>query len=151
MRRTDRVTGATLIVLALAFSAAALKNHNYWGPNGPGPAFLPFWLGLVMAGLGALLLVSAWRARDPGEPWLPQGEGLRRLALVLGASIAFVALLKWLGMVLCTVFFIATLMRRLGPHPWPITLAVALAMAGFNFLVFTFWLRVPFPVGVFGF
>ena len=151
MRSADRIAGAALLALGVAFSAGALKHYAYWGENGPGPAFLPFWLGLVMAGLGALLLISALRARDPGEPWLPRGEGLRRLALVMGATIAFVALLKLLGMVLATVLFLVTLMRRLGLHSWPLTLAVALAMAGFNFLVFTFWLQVPFPVGVFGF
>ena len=31
------------------------------------------------------------------------------------------------------------------------TIAVALAVAAVNFLVFTYWLRVPLPVGVLGF
>ena len=151
MRRADRITGAALFVLALAFSAGALRYYSYWGPNGPGPAFLPFWLGLVMALLAALLLIRALRSRDPGAAWLPRGEGLKRLALVLGVTIAFVALLNVLGMALATVLFLVTLMRRLDRTPWPLTLAVALSVAGVNYLVFTFWLRVPFPVGVFGF
>jgi Spy/CpxP family protein refolding chaperone len=47
VRRADRIAGAALLALAVVFSAAALRNYSYWGPNGPGPAFLPFWLGLV--------------------------------------------------------------------------------------------------------
>lgn len=151
MRSADRLAGAALLGLSLAFSAAAIKNHNYWGDNGPGPGFLPFWLGLVMAVLAVLLLISALRSRDPGEPWLPQGEGLRRLLLVLGVTIAFVVLLPLLGMALGTALFITALMRGVERHRWPLTLAVALVTTGFNYLVFTFWLKVPFPIGVLGF
>ncbi|MDP1533789.1 MAG: tripartite tricarboxylate transporter TctB family protein [Rubrivivax sp.] len=151
MRSADRIAGAALLAFALAFSVAALKNHTYWGENGPGPAFMPFWLGLVMAVLSALLLIGALRSKDRGEAWLPSGDGLRRLVLVLGATVAFVALLSVLGMALGTALFIGVLMRRLERHPWPLTLAVALGVAGLNYLVFTLWLRVPFPVGVLGF
>lgn len=151
MRRADRITGATLVVLSLAFSAAALKYYTYWGENGPGPGFLPAWLGLVMAALGALLLVGSLRARGPSPDWLPDHAGLRRLALVMGATVAFVALLGVLGMALATALFIVVLVRGLGGHRWRLALGVAVGLAAINYLVFTFWLRVPFPVGVFGF
>ena len=151
MRRADRTAGAALLALAVAFSAGALKHYSYWGENGPGPAFLPFWLGVVMAVLAALLLAGALRARDPGEAWLPRGVGLKRLAGVLGATIALVALLNVTGMVLATAVFLIVLMRFLDRTPWPLALMVAVAVAGINFLVFTHWLRVPMPVSVLGF
>ena len=151
MRRADRITGAALLALAVAFAVGALRNYAYWGENGPGPAFLPFWLGLVMALLASALLVGALRSSDPGESWLPSGDGLRRLALVMGATVALVALLDVLGMVVATLLFMTALMRGLDRHPWPLTLAVAASVAGFNFLVFSFWLKVPMPVGWFGF
>lgn len=151
MRRADQIAGAGLLALAVAFSAGALKSYAYWGPNGPGPAFLPFWLGLVMALLAGLLLLGALRSRDPGPPWLPGGVGLRRLGLVLGVTVAFVALLNVLGMLIGTVLFLLVLLRGLDRHAWPLCVAVALAVAGFNYVVFSFWLRVPMPVGWLGF
>ncbi len=151
MRRADRIAGAVLLALAVAFSAGALKSYTYAGPGGPGSAFVPFWLGLLMAVLAAMLLAGALRAPDAGPEWLPRGEGLRRLLLVLGVTIALVALLKVLGMILGTVLFLIVLLRRLDRIPWPLTLSVAAATAGLNYLVFTHWLRVPFPVGVLGF
>ncbi len=151
MRSADRIAGSALLALAIAFSAGALKHYAYWGENGPGPAFLPFWLGLVMAVLAATLLVGALRSRDPGPAWLPSGDGLRRLALVVGATAAFVALLNVVGMTIGTVLFLVVLMRFLDRQPWPLTIAVALAVAGLNYLVFTRWLHVPLPAGPFGF
>jgi len=140
-----------LLALSLAFSAGALKFYTYTGPGGPGSAFLPFWLGLLMAALATMLLVGALRSPDPGPEWLPRGEGRRRLLLVLGVTIALVGLLKVLGMNLGTVLFLIVLLRVLDRTPWPLTLAVAGLTAGLNYLVFTYWLRVPFPVGVLGF
>jgi putative tricarboxylic transport membrane protein len=150
VRQADRIAGALLLAFAVAFSAGALKYYTYSGPGGPGSAFLPFWLGVGMSVLAGLLLFGALRSGDPGAEWLPRGEGLRRLALVLGVTIAFVALLKIVGMILGTVLFLIVLMRALDRNPWPLTLTVAIAAAGFNYLVFTHWLRVPFPVSVFG-
>ena len=70
---------------------------------------------------------------------------------MLGLTIALVALLNVVGMILGTALFLIVLMRWLDRQPWPLTLAVALGTAGVNYLVFTYWLRVPFPVSVFGF
>ena len=140
-----------LLAFALAFSAGALKHYTYSGPGGPGSAFVPFWLGVLMALLAGLLLVGALRSPGPGEAWLPRGDGLRRLLLVLGVTSALVVLLKVLGMILGTALFLVVLMRLLDRIRWPLTLSVAAATAALNYLVFTYWLRVPFPVGVLGF
>ena len=150
MRSADRIAGAALLALAVGFSAGALKEYTYWGENGPGSAFLPFWLGVVMAVLAAMLLVGALRSADPGPAWLPSGTGLRRLALVIAATAAFVALLNVIGMTIGTVLFLVVLMRFLDRQSWPVTIGVALAVAALNYVVFTRWLHVPLPTGPFG-
>jgi putative tricarboxylic transport membrane protein len=145
--KADRVTAVLLLVSAVAFSAGALKYYPYWGEGGPGSAFLPFWLGVVMAALAVLLLLR----KPVGEAldWLPHGEGRKRVLIVIGATAAFIAALKIIGMVLGTTLYLIVLMRFLGRHPWPLSLAVAAAAAGINYLVFAYWLRVPFPEGMF--
>ena len=147
MRNADRVTAALLLAFSIAFSAGALKNYQWWGSGGPGPAFLPFWLGLVMALLALMMLVRSLREKNPGEAWLPRGEGLRDILVVLAVTVAYVALLNVLGMIIGTALYLAVLIRYLGRHPWWLTLAIALAAAGFNWLVFVHWLRVPMPEG----
>ena len=148
MRSADRVTAALLLAFAVAFSVGALKQYQWWGSGGPGPAFMPFWLGLVMALLALWLLIRSWKQEHPGEGWLPRGEGLRDMLVVLAATIAFVALLNVTGMIIGTALYLAFLVRYLGRHRWWVTFAIALAAAGFNWLVFVHWLRVPMPEGM---
>ena len=148
MRSADRVTAALLLALSAAFTAGALKYYSWWGPGGPGSAFLPFWLGVVMAILALMLLVRSLRNPWPGASWLPRGEGLRDLLVVLGVTAAFIALLNVTGMVIGTALYLAVLISYLGRHPWWMTLGIALAAAGFNWLVFVHWLRVPMPEGM---
>ena len=145
MRAADRITAALLFVFAIAFAAGALRYYEYWGEGGPGPAFLPFWLAAAMSLLALMMMVRELRNPDPGEAWLPRGAGLRHTLVVLGVTALFIALLKVVGMILGTALFLAALIHYLGRHSWWVTLAVALAAAGFNWLVFVHWLRLPFP------
>ena len=148
MRSADRVTAALLLAFAVAFSVGALKQYQWWGSGGPGPAFMPSWLGLVMALLALSMLLRSLKQKDSGAPWLPRGEGLRDMLVVLAATIAFVALLNTTGMIIGTALYLAFLVRYLGKHRWWVTFAIALGAAGFNWLVFVHWLRVPMPEGM---
>ena len=148
MRSADRVTAALLLAFAVAFSVGALKSYQWWGSGGPGPAFMPFWLGLVMAILALMMLIKSLKEKNAGAAWLPRGEGLRDMLVVLAATVAFVALLNVTGMIIGTALYLTVLIRYLGGHPWRMTLAIALAAAGFNWLVFVHWLRVPMPEGM---
>jgi putative tricarboxylic transport membrane protein len=148
VRSADRVTAVLLLAFSVAFSAGALKYYSWWGSGGPGSAFLPFWLGVVMALLALMMFLKTFRNSSPESEWLPRGEGLRHMLVVLGVTVVFVAALKVVGMILGTALFLIVLIRYLGRHRWWVTAAIAVAAAGFNWLVFVHWLRVPFPEGM---
>jgi putative tricarboxylic transport membrane protein len=150
MRQADRIAGALLFAFAAAFAGGALWRYEYWSRvEGPGPGFMPFWLGLVMAVLAAMLLLSSLKQKDPGAAWLPSGEGLKRLLVVLAVSIAYVALLRVIGMTVGTALFLIVLIRFLDRQPWWMCFAIGVAAAIGNYLVFVYWLKVPFPEGMF--
>ena len=151
MRRADRVGAVLLLLFGVWFAAVALRNYTYWGTTGPGSGFFPFWLGLAMAVLAALLLVRAVREPDPGPPWVPHGRGLVRFLGVLGGAVAFLVVMPWLGMAVTTVLFLVGILKLLEGHSWAASVAIALATALVNWAVFAWWLRVPFPTGVLGF
>jgi len=147
VRNTDRITAVLLLIVSAAFAAGALKYYKWWGHDGPGPAFLPFWLGVVMAFLAGLMLFR--RTSQVPVAWLPRDEARTRVLVVLGVTAAFIALLKVLGMVVATALFLVVLVRCLGRHSWWLTVSIALAASGLNWLVFVYWLRVPMPEGMF--
>lgn len=151
MRRADRVGGLVLLVLGVGYAATAALRYPYTSQYGPGSGFLPFWLGTAMAALAALLLAGAVRAREPGDPWLPDRTGRRRLAAVVLATAIFITVLRVTGMAVGTTLFLAVLLRGVEGYPWQLTLPVAVGAALLNWAVFTYWLQVPFPVGVLGF
>jgi hypothetical protein len=151
VRAADRVGAAILLVLAVVYAATAARHYTYWSPNGPGSGFFPFWLGVALAVLSALMLVSAVRRPDPGPAWLPTGHGAARFVVVVLVTAIFIALLPVLGMVLGTAIFLALLLKLLEGHSWRATLGVAVGAAVANWALFVAWLKVPFPVGVLGF
>jgi hypothetical protein len=150
VRRADQVVGLVLFVSAVIFTAVA-RQFAYRSPTGPGPGFLPFWLGLALTTLSALLFLGATRRPAAAERWRPTREGQGRLLAVLVATVLLVALLNVTGMVLGCALFLVALLRLVERHSWPQTLGVAAGAAAANYLVFTYWLKVPFPVGPLGF
>jgi len=151
VQRADRITGAVLLVFAVGFALGGVTHYPYWVESGPGSGFLPAWLGGVMAALALLMLIRRPRAADAEVDWMPRGAGARRLIVVLAATVFYVAALKVLGMILASALYLAFIMRYLDRHAWWLTVAIALATALGNWLLFVHWLKVPFPAGPFGF
>lgn len=140
-----------LLALGVGYAATALVRYPYASQYGPGPGFLPFWLGVAFAVLAALLLAGALRASEAGAAWLPDHVGRRRLAAVVLTTAGFIAVLRLTGMALGTTLFLLVLLRGIEGFPWRLALPVATGAAVLNWAVFTYWLQVPFPVGLLGF
>jgi len=151
VRLADRVGAVLLLAFGAGYAVTAARSYTYWGVHGPGSGFFPFWLGVALVVLAALFLVSAVRQSEPGPAWLPDGHGVVRLGVVVGASALFIALVPLLGMTLATALFLVGLLRFLEGHAWPVALGVAVGTAAANWAIFTWWLGVPFPIGVLGF
>lgn len=150
MRRADQVTGILLLALSVWFGGVALQRYAYWSPTGPGSGFLPVWLAVALAVLAIALIAKATRSPDAGGAWLPDRRGLIRLLAVVGATALFIAVMPVVGMILGSALFIVGLLRGLEGYSWAASVAVGVGAAVVNYLVFTYWLGVPFPTGVLG-
>jgi putative tricarboxylic transport membrane protein len=136
---------------------------------GPGPGFFPFWLSLIGAVLTAAILAQvtlgtghAGDAEHASAPeHVPAANSAvaraadRQAALqgigVLVALTAAAALFEPLGYRLTMLPFVAGLLLILGARS-PIAIALTALAASFGvFHVFYHWLKVPLPIGEFGF
>jgi hypothetical protein len=150
MRAADRVAAVALIVFAAWFVAIG-RRFPYWRvETGPGSGFLPVWLGIALAALAILLFVNAGAATAGDGRWLPERAALRKLALILGASVLFVVAMDAVGMIVGSALFLVFVLRVVERYRWATVLGVAVAAAAANYVVFTYWLKVPFPTGLLG-
>ncbi len=145
--RDDQVTGA-----ALAIVGALVAWQSWQYPVGslaqPGPGYLPLALGIALAVFGAL--IAAGGRLSPAFGWARFGDGLKGLAILAGLAFAALALERLgyritIGVLL--LYYLGVLERR----PWIVALVLSAGISLGTYYVFARLLRVPLPIGLFGF
>ena len=147
--------------MCLAFLAAAIVTlvssfgYPYKDRLGPGPGFFPIWLSLITGGLSlALFAQVTWGRKAPftqGSPLPENRAGTVRILIILGALMASVAFLDFLGFRITLFLFLIFLPLALGLRNWVIVLIFSLLGSLGVFHLFYYWLKVPLPMGVLGF
>jgi hypothetical protein len=143
--RRDAIAAAAVLALGAGAALEAAKLP-FGGVRNPGPAFFPWWLGLVLFLLGAILLAQAISAGASAggaaaRPW--------KVVLLLAALAVYVSVLDAAGYPVATLLLVLFMLRRLEPRPWPVALGIAALAAGGSYVLFAIWLGVPLPAGPF--
>ena len=112
----------------------------------PGPGFLPFGLAICLIILSLALILKSWKGDISTIPFWPQRTWLRPL---LGVSIfIFYALvIKRLGFLLTTFFFLIIWMRLIERVRWRTLIGISIGTTAGLYLIFVFFLEVPLPTG----
>lgn len=148
-RRFNRDQAAGLALAALgAYVALGARGYPFGSLAQPGPGFLPFALGLMLAACGAVLALAAAFA-PPTRPIT--FRDLPHAAVILIVLIAAAVGIERVGfrtlVVLMLLFFLLVLERR--PPLVAVPLALGLAFGAFHLINNV--LRVPLPIGPWGF
>ncbi len=139
----DFACGLMFILAGLGFSWVA---HGY--PMGSaarmGPGYFPFLLGLVLAVLGALVLIGSLSSKGK-EDHLASWD-LKTLLWVLGPVVLFGLLLKPLGMVLSV--FVLVLVSSIASHDfsWRGALVNGVVLVLISLGTFVYGINVHMPV-----
>lgn len=134
-----------LIVTGLGVAACILARRLPAQTGfGLGPAFLPFWTGMVLAACGLWLCT---RPVDADVSW-PTSRGFGRAASGFILLLLYTLTLEPLGYLMSTAIFLVVGILLLEPVRPTRAIFFGLASAAFLFIVFRVWLRIPLPGGV---
>jgi len=150
MAKADGVSA----ILLLFFSGLVILQSlalPYWTADSPGPGFLPFWLGVLLACASAGLLARTFATVTIDRLVFPNREGGFRLTIVVGLTVATAALALVIGLVLASGVFMGVTLMYLRPGRTRANLAMALCASLVVWLLFVRWLAVPLPAGPLGF
>ncbi len=146
MRRVYQ--GASLVFIAMsAFMILETRNLLYYTSRGPGPAFFPFWLGLLLGGLSLVWLVQV--SVQPVEPmqegFVPARHGVVRILSVVAAILIFSLLVNTVGfqlMMFALLLFLLTVLGRQNPV---LTIVICAIGSVGLYYVFKHYLGVHLP------
>jgi putative tricarboxylic transport membrane protein len=147
MRLADLIGGVVVLFfgLAVVFFSSQL---SYYSEYGPGPGFLPLWVGIVIAGCAIYVIIDVLKKHDKiGTFFKPRTKlGLHVLIIIF---ITFL-LLPLLGFSIGLALFVGITMRIMGKHRWVSCSLTAVVTAICIHLIFISWLTIPLPQGLIG-
>jgi len=142
------IGGVAVFLLGMATMAAAWLTLPYSGEFGPGPGFVPFWLGLTLTVCSIPVIVADMRKTErSGKLFRPETrQCLKVLALIVLVFLSLPILGFSAGLALIT----GGGMRLLGKHGWAACTATAIGTAVCIHYLFGQWLTIPLPKGMIG-
>jgi putative tricarboxylic transport membrane protein len=152
MRRRNIVAAVVLIICGIAYGCLAWALPVRSLPNTPGPSFFPLVVTAFLLFLSAALLIQALAADH--EPSSLQGERIasppdwRPPATLLLTILAYIVALPFLGFVLATLPFFATLMVLFGQRQPLLIAGGSLAMTVVLYVLFRHGFGVYLPRGL---
>jgi hypothetical protein len=147
MRLADLIGGAVVLILGLAVIFFS-SQMEYYSEFGPGPGFLPLWVGICITGCAVVIIFNLVRKHGKTGPFFKQRtkEGLKLLIIIV---VTFF-LLPFLGFSIGFGLFAGITMRIMGRHHWIPCGLTAVGIAVGIRLVFSYWLMIPLPTGIVG-
>jgi hypothetical protein len=150
MRGRDLTAGLVLAGLGILITRYS-QSLSYLDEFGPGPGFLPYWLGLVLTALALCLVISAARTRAQAPKPEAAGQGSGRALVTIAGLFAMVAMLELLGFLAAFAllsFFMVYVVER---QSFTRSIAVTAAITFGFFLLFRIIIPLPLPMNAWGF
>jgi putative tricarboxylic transport membrane protein len=151
MKKNDLISGVFFLSAGLFFAFYA-RTVDIGSMEEPGPGYLPFWAGALLASMSALIILKALFGRlAEAKPFFPEHDSWKRILSIIASLIAYNFLLTTLGFTLITFLFVGFLVRFIFPQTWVLTLVTAALSTLGARLLFINLLELQFPKGFLGF
>lgn len=151
MSRANQASSVFWLVLGLAVAYGAYRM-GLGELTHPGPGFLFFWCGVILAGLSVLVFAGATLAgrkeEQGGLARLWAGAKWRKGVCVVLALLIYNFTFSFLGFSLSTMILLVFLFKAIETQKWSVAVGGAVVASLFCFLVFARWLDVQLPRGI---
>jgi putative tricarboxylic transport membrane protein len=147
-RTVDRIGGILTALIGLVAIAEALRLYPYRTSFFVGDHTMPGVVGGALVLLGLLLAFSAKGERITIQ--FPDRATLVKIALTLGGLFLYWILLQVLGYIISTFIIAICFFMVIGSYRFAKSLIYALVMTACLYVVFIYWLSMPFPLGMLG-
>ena len=140
--------GLTFLVIAKGIrigDSVLIAGYAMGTPARMGPAFFPFWLGLILLALGVVIAIQGMR-EEGGEAGKFPTFHWRPILYVLGAVVMFGLILKAVGMLAAGLLLVV--IASMGSKEFHLRKSIILgvALVVFCALVFVWGLKLPIPL-----
>lgn len=141
--RQDFWSGVMFMGIGAGFSLQA-TSYSMGSAARMGPGYFPFWLGIVLALMGGVVLISAL-AKKATETRVG-GIDFKILALVIGSVVLYGVLLRPLGLYLSLAILVVVSSLASHEFNWKVAVANALFLVVFAYIAFIRGLGLIFPL-----
>ena len=139
----DFAAGIIYMVLGTGFAAGAL-NYKVGEAARMGPGYFPLGVGVLLAAVGAILVVLALKpAATPEKIQLPEAGPL---AWVLGGVVLFGLLLQSAGLVLALTALVVVSSKGSHEFKWREVIPTAIVLILFSLAVFIWGINLQLPL-----
>jgi putative tricarboxylic transport membrane protein len=146
MKKYDQFTGVVWFGLGIGITIKAIQL-GLGKPRLPGPGFVAFLVGLSLGLSGFILALFATINKKSTDNQTQERGNWGRVIPVLLALFIFIFLLQPLGFLITTMLFSFVLFKMTEPKKCVIPALISLVVAFLSYLVFSVWLKIPFPKG----
>ena len=143
---------AFLFTLFGLFIISECRNLSYWSEFGPGPGFLPLWIGICLTLLSFSLFIQSLRSKgkqNGEEPFFSSWKDLRRVGLIILAYCSLGILVRWLGFHLLSAFFVFFAIAFVERKRWWVALVCGVLTALSFYVIFDVLMKSELPRGLF--
>jgi len=141
--KQDFWSGVMFITLGLGFAYKA-TSYSMGTAARMGPGYFPHWLGILMAIIGAVILLSSLAPK--AEKTTVDRFDFKILGIIVGAIVLFGFTLRPLGLVISLFLLVAISSMASHEHSWKVSLLNALFLTVLCWLAFVKGLGLIFPI-----
>ena len=150
MRWMELLVAACFAGVSLLVITDSIRVGKSWGSDGPEPGYFPFYIGCLLLGGAAWVILQTlltWK-QDDGKEVFAEKHEFNLMLLMFIPTAVFVAAIFVLGIYVASLIFVAAFMVWQGKYSYvkPITVGAGISVA--LFLLFEIWFSLPLPKGL---